>query len=157
MVCDQDLSSIIAYALVSNEHKQIIANAEDQNLRRTYDSPNESDDKDKKNKPLHYTDISFRDATTQFTCRIYFPNEFDAIRSTFLAINEKYSDYLVGKFNSKSDLLRSLFARSLSKSVRWDARGGKSGSKFSKTLGKLIVFVIITLRIWITYYFSSFI
>lgn len=135
MVCDQDLSSIIAYSLVSSEYKQIIINAEDQNLRRTYDSPNESDDKDKKNKPLHYTDISFRDATTQFTCRIYFPNEFDEIRSSFLAINEKYSDYLVGKFNSKSDLLRSLFARSLSKSVRWDARGGKSGSKFSKTLG----------------------
>lgn len=31
--------------------------------------------------------------------------------------------------------VRSMFIRSLSKSVRWEARGGKSGSKFCKTLG----------------------
>uniref|UniRef100_A0AAG5DAA2 1-phosphatidylinositol-3-phosphate 5-kinase n=1 Tax=Anopheles atroparvus TaxID=41427 RepID=A0AAG5DAA2_ANOAO len=32
------------------------------------------------------------------------------------------------------DVVRKMFARSLSKSVRWEARGGKSGSKFSKTV-----------------------
>ncbi|XP_058126221.1 putative 1-phosphatidylinositol 3-phosphate 5-kinase [Anopheles ziemanni] len=32
------------------------------------------------------------------------------------------------------DMVRKMFARSLSKSVRWEARGGKSGSKFSKTV-----------------------
>uniref|UniRef100_A0A182K7W3 1-phosphatidylinositol-3-phosphate 5-kinase n=1 Tax=Anopheles christyi TaxID=43041 RepID=A0A182K7W3_9DIPT len=32
------------------------------------------------------------------------------------------------------ETLRKMFARSLSKSVRWEARGGKSGSKFSKTV-----------------------
>lgn len=31
--------------------------------------------------------------------------------------------------------VRGAFIRSLSKSVRWDARGGKSGSKFCKTMG----------------------
>lgn len=35
------------------------------------------------------------------------------------------------------DEVRSSFARSLSHSVRWEARGGKSGSKFCKTLGEL--------------------
>lgn len=37
------------------------------------------------------------------------------------------------------DEVRSTFARSLSNSVRWEARGGKSGSKFCKTLGELLV------------------
>lgn len=32
------------------------------------------------------------------------------------------------------ETVRKMFARSLSKSVRWEARGGKSGSKFSKTV-----------------------
>ncbi|XP_050073335.1 putative 1-phosphatidylinositol 3-phosphate 5-kinase [Anopheles maculipalpis] len=32
------------------------------------------------------------------------------------------------------EIVRKMFARSLSKSVRWEARGGKSGSKFSKTV-----------------------
>lgn len=36
------------------------------------------------------------------------------------------------------DEVRSLFARSLSNSVRWEARGGKSGSKFCKTLGEFL-------------------
>lgn len=34
------------------------------------------------------------------------------------------------------DRVRAAFIRSLSKSIRWEARGGKSGSKFCKTLGK---------------------
>lgn len=34
--------------------------------------------------------------------------------------------------------VRNTFARSLSNSVRWEARGGKSGSKFCKTLGELL-------------------
>lgn len=33
------------------------------------------------------------------------------------------------------DKVRAAFIRSLSKSVRWEARGGKSGSKFCKTMG----------------------
>uniref|UniRef100_A0A2M4B924 1-phosphatidylinositol-3-phosphate 5-kinase n=1 Tax=Anopheles marajoara TaxID=58244 RepID=A0A2M4B924_9DIPT len=35
---------------------------------------------------------------------------------------------------SNDMVVRKMFARSLSKSVRWEARGGKSGSKFSKTV-----------------------
>lgn len=35
-----------------------------------------------------------------------------------------------------TERIRIAFARSLSKSIRWEARGGKSGSKFCKSLGK---------------------
>lgn len=37
----------------------------------------------------------------------------------------------------ESDKVRAAFIRSLSKSIRWEARGGKSGSKFCKTMGEL--------------------
>lgn len=35
----------------------------------------------------------------------------------------------------ETERIRIAFARSLSKSIRWEARGGKSGSKFCKTMG----------------------
>lgn len=38
--------------------------------------------------------------------------------------------------------VRAVFIRSLSKSVRWEARGVKSGSKFCKTMGKNDIFSI---------------
>lgn len=38
------------------------------------------------------------------------------------------------KLEGGANSIRHLFARSLSKSVRWQAQGGKSGSKFSKTM-----------------------
>lgn len=49
--------------------------------------------------------------------------------------DEKYDD---GQ-RKELDKVRAAFIRSLSKSVRWEARGGKSGSKFCKTMGKLHV------------------
>lgn len=48
-----------------------------------------------------------------------------------LKSNEKSED-VSKKDNEK---IRAAFIRSLSKSVRWEARGGKSGSKFCKTMG----------------------
>lgn len=38
----------------------------------------------------------------------------------------------------ETERIRIAFARSLSKSIRWEARGGKSGSKFCKTMGTSI-------------------
>lgn len=42
----------------------------------------------------------------------------------------------------ETERVRMAFARSLSKSVRWEARGGKSGSKFCKTLGKHFLLIL---------------
>lgn len=147
LVCDQDMSSIIAYSLVSVEYKKCLANIEETIAKKTYDSPNESDDKEsekeKKSKPSVYSEISFQDSSTQFNCRIYFPREFDSLRTYFLENGGNANQQRESQFsdagedfpNSHADGLRSLFARSLSKSVFWEARGGKSGSKFRKTLG----------------------
>lgn len=59
-------------------------------------------------------------------------NQSSNINSDQFKPEEKYEDA------QKKDLdrVRAAFIRSLSKSVRWEARGGKSGSKFCKTLGK---------------------
>lgn len=145
LVCDQDMSSIIAYSLVSVEYKKCIASIEEPLVKRTYDSPTESDEKEsekeKKTKPHVYSEITFQDSAAQFTCRIYFPREFDNLRTYFLQNGahgkreSRFSDGAEDISNSYTDSLRSVFARSLSKSVFWEARGGKSGSKFRKTLG----------------------
>ncbi|XP_044763369.1 1-phosphatidylinositol 3-phosphate 5-kinase [Coccinella septempunctata] len=65
-------------------------------------------------KKLHL-DVVFEDATCNFLCRIYYAENFAALRETVLPEGER------------------LYIRSLSKSSPWDARGGKSGSAFTKT------------------------
>lgn len=49
--------------------------------------------------------------------------------------NRCHSDSKDPVIQQENDEVRCMFARSLSNSVRWEARGGKSGSKFCKTLG----------------------
>lgn len=212
LVHDQDHSSIIAYALVSSEYKRLLDGqtcgySSDTNShsspnvkRKSQDGSIDSDDKesarenDKKTKCDHI-DVSFHDASTQFTCKIYFAKNFDTMRVNFIrtakqersastrdgeSVDEKRHfqrvhtmsdsdmktckdfEHLERKSSSNSlapnqsssrshsepkdpivqqemDEVRSTFARSLSNSVRWEARGGKSGSKFCKTLGELPV------------------
>lgn len=54
-------------------------------------------------------------------------------KSSSNSVDEKSED--VSK--KENDKVRVAFIRSLSKSLKWEARGGKSGSKFCKTLGEL--------------------
>ncbi|CAL7943576.1 unnamed protein product [Xylocopa violacea] len=73
-------------------------------------------DEDKKtNKQQNYIEVQFNDATTNFYCRIYFAAQFAAFRESVLPCGEDG------------------FTRSLSRSVQWAARGGKSGSAFCKS------------------------
>ncbi|KOC63940.1 Putative 1-phosphatidylinositol 3-phosphate 5-kinase [Habropoda laboriosa] len=73
-------------------------------------------DEDKKTiKQQNYIEVQFNDATTNFYCRIYFAAQFAAFRESVLPCGEDG------------------FTRSLSRSVLWAARGGKSGSTFCKT------------------------
>lgn len=183
LVHDQDLSSIIAYSLISPEYKKSLNNLNNSgnssdvnsspNLKRKYNDSNlDTDEKDsnfeKKNKSLSHMEIMFHENATSFTCKIYFVKEFDQMRMNFLnppRIDETKEDRKVfNRHSSQSELdtrsfnkendnerknsssgaskaevfqedeIRKAFARSLCRSVRWDAKGGKSGSKFSKTL-----------------------
>lgn len=65
-------------------------------------------------KKLHL-DVVFENATCNFLCRIYYAEKFAALRNAVLPDGEE------------------IYIRSLSKSSPWDARGGKSGSAFTKT------------------------
>lgn len=73
----------------------------------------------KKTKTGHI-EVQFQDATCNFFCRVYFAEKFSWLRRQALPIGEE------------------AYIRSLMRSVQWNARGGKSGSNFSKTAGKKI-------------------
>ncbi|XP_052862885.1 putative 1-phosphatidylinositol 3-phosphate 5-kinase [Anopheles cruzii] len=115
---------------------------------------------DKKHKNSAHSEIHFQDANCNFVCKIYFAKEFDLMRCQILkrpVVSSGNSQRAAGTATtlephvssssngtaasldaqdaeSNDMILRKMFARSLSKSVRWEARGGKSGSKFSKTV-----------------------
>ncbi|XP_061508754.1 putative 1-phosphatidylinositol 3-phosphate 5-kinase [Anopheles gambiae] len=117
-------------------------------------------EQDKKHKNASHSEIHFQDANCNFVCRIYFAKEFDLLRCQILkrpaatGTTHRGSGTVGntagtvaggnggngpgGDANETSqevmETVRKMFARSLSKSVRWEARGGKSGSKFSKTV-----------------------
>ncbi|XP_066582542.1 1-phosphatidylinositol 3-phosphate 5-kinase isoform X2 [Prorops nasuta] len=75
----------------------------------------ENDEDKKVIKQQNYIEVQFHDATTNFFCRIYFAAQFATFRENVLPFGEDG------------------YTRSLSRSVQWAARGGKSGSTFCKT------------------------
>lgn len=176
LVCDQDLSSIIAYTLISPDYLKevdsissgyISDSNNSPNLKRKSQDMNEDEkdlsnnEKEKKSKQSTYVTIQFNDpsSSTQFSCRIYFPKEFDNLRFNFLCppkpelkscridsdvvekleTDHKSSDSVQNqrgseRVNQDIDSIRRAFVRSLNRSLKWNARGGKSGSNFSKTV-----------------------
>ncbi|XP_037956790.1 putative 1-phosphatidylinositol 3-phosphate 5-kinase [Teleopsis dalmanni] len=149
------------------------------NSHTNSNSSSHCNDEERKN-PKHNSeiDITFQEHNTQFSCKIYFPREFDLLRAkTFkvpklekslykeleqskkreeLKVSQSRSGPEIELVRKPSDACKSLntnpnkddkfllqtevelsrnaFARSLCSSVQWEARGGKSGSKFCKTL-----------------------
>ncbi|XP_033330522.2 1-phosphatidylinositol 3-phosphate 5-kinase fab1 isoform X2 [Megalopta genalis] len=75
----------------------------------------ETEEDKKVTKQQNYVEVQFNDATANFYCRIYFAAQFAALRENVLTCGEDG------------------FTRSLSRSIQWAARGGKSGSSFCKS------------------------
>ncbi|XP_076363235.1 1-phosphatidylinositol 3-phosphate 5-kinase fab1 isoform X2 [Tachypleus tridentatus] len=65
--------------------------------------------------PNPHIEVQFSDATTRFYCRVYFAEQFRKLRRLIFPDGEE------------------CYVRSLARCVQWVARGGKSGSSFSKT------------------------
>ncbi|XP_072386330.1 1-phosphatidylinositol 3-phosphate 5-kinase [Diabrotica undecimpunctata] len=63
-----------------------------------------------------HVEVQFQDGTSNFFCRVYLAEKFAALRAAVLPMGEEG------------------YIRSLSRSAQWNARGGKSGSNFSKTI-----------------------
>lgn len=68
-----------------------------------------------------HIEVQFSDSTANFFCRVYFAEQFLLLRQLVFPDGEES------------------YARSLSRCVHWAARGGKSGSTFCKTKGKIIL------------------
>ena len=167
LVHDLDLSSIIAYSLMSFEYKKALENLylsgsqvgsseisgsnsspmmKRKNLSESSvevttdekDGSNNKDSSDKNKKQTlnsHHVETIFQDSNTHFTCKNYFAKEFDELRSKCL-LQQKTKGHLSsdgGGIDNGVEEIRRSYARSLSESIRWEARGGKSGSQFSKT------------------------
>lgn len=168
LVHDQDLSSIIAYSVISHEYRKMIellnaqtgTNEANQSpsMKRKNESVQDSEQENNNNakesssnksekKPQAHIDISFQDATTNFNCKIYYAREFDTLRLNFLYSpfettakqHEFVSNIKEAPLSDDCEEIRKAFARSLCRSVEWKARGGKSGSKFCKTIDEQFV------------------
>lgn len=184
VVRDQDLSTIIAYSLISNEYIKAIENINNMgNLSDVNNSPHmkrksqemvttddegaaeSKENREAKRVKSHHIQIIFSDANTQFTCKVYFAREFENMRTNFLKEGEqtasstnpsrgkhsdpdgdgaffdrKSSNISTGSSTAKiekspgdAEEISKAFVRSLTRSHRWEAKGGKSGSNFSKT------------------------
>lgn len=157
LVNESDVSSMIAYALMSHDYKKKVEvmfneqNVMEENTPKSSQTQkkstpresirSESDDKDSKDSSFekkkvtsNHVEVTVQDAGTQLTCKIYFATQFDELRSKCLEAPKNESSNNSPSFSRKCDEVRQYFARSLSQSKRWDARGGKSGSKFNKTV-----------------------
>ncbi|XP_011497004.1 PREDICTED: 1-phosphatidylinositol 3-phosphate 5-kinase [Ceratosolen solmsi marchali] len=150
VVNEAEPSSIIAYALDSHDYKHVLQEqlrsikgsefiSSPLNRRKLQEnreniSPMEIDkvvqavetivnvnnteiDEEKKvaKQLQNYIEVQFTDSTTNFYCRIYFAAQFATLRENILSYGEEG------------------YIRSLSHSIQWAARGGKSGSAFCKT------------------------
>jgi 1-phosphatidylinositol-3-phosphate 5-kinase len=79
---------------------------------------------------IYWRSIGFESGGFTISCTILYPEQFDALRRTY-------------------DCEKSM-VESLSRCVKWNASGGKSGSAFLKTLGKLfLVLVILCLLLYL--------
>ncbi|XP_076280826.1 1-phosphatidylinositol 3-phosphate 5-kinase fab1 isoform X3 [Lasioglossum baleicum] len=87
----------------------------DSNQQQNPTISSETEEDKKVTKQQNYVEVQFNDATTNFYCRIYFAVQFAALRENVLPCGEDG------------------YTRSLSRSVQWAARGGKSGSSFCKS------------------------
>lgn len=165
LVHDSDYSSVIAFSLASLDYRKKLDSLSYCDVqRKSFDSATEMDDKEIQSTPTSQKDgdkdrktkstqthveVNFQasSSTTQFTCKIYFARDFDSMRTKLLNVsengdgndkNQTYQKSTSVSDEEKMDQIRSYFIRSMSKSARWEARGGKSGSKFCKTLGEYL-------------------
>lgn len=160
IVNDQDPSSIIAFSLISRDYRKALENMNSSVVEDVHSSPavgsrksedgiEESEDKKKPNSS--HIDLTFSDSNAIFTCVVYFAKEFDQFRANVMKapdVNRNLYKELKGEKDLSVDCdvdiqkeiseVREHFARSLRKSRIWEAKGGKSGSKFNKTEGKVV-------------------
>ena len=132
IVREDEPSSLIAFTLDSEEYCENLGNLKDSNLKR-FETKGESSNlrEPAKSTPtetlLDIESVMSKDTSTHmryqfqegpvtFYCKVFYAEQFDAIRQRCGC--------------------RDYFVESLSRCLKWDSSGGKSGSAFLKTLGK---------------------
>ncbi|KAJ3663453.1 hypothetical protein Zmor_007712 [Zophobas morio] len=111
---DDKTSGLLGFLRNSKNDASSPTNSTTSDNSQPADVPPEKTEDAKKSKNLHI-EVQFQDAHCNFFCRVYFAEKFANLRALVLPIGEEG------------------YIRSLSRSVQWNARGGKSGSNFAKT------------------------
>lgn len=75
-----------------------------------------------------HIDVQFQDNKANFMVRVHYAEQFANLRSLVLGNDDSEANSDLKEYEEK-------YIRSLSRSVQWTARGGKSGSFFCKTKG----------------------
>lgn len=111
IIREDEPSSLIAFCLSSSDYVQ--------KYNTYHEGATESLESIMLKKTSVHLKYQFQDGDTQLSCKIFFAEQFDAFRRT-CGLQEN-------------------FVRSLSRCVKWDSSGGKSGSAFLKTLDNRFV------------------
>ncbi|XP_035827768.1 1-phosphatidylinositol 3-phosphate 5-kinase [Aplysia californica] len=111
----------VRYVPASERGEAVSASESVENMEIMDDSILYPDEKGKgtgsgNNGPSPHIELQFTDATAKFYCRVYFADQFRKLRKLIFPGSDN------------------LFIRSLSRCKAWEAKGGKSGSSFSKTV-----------------------
>ncbi|EDW02504.1 putative 1-phosphatidylinositol 3-phosphate 5-kinase [Drosophila grimshawi] len=153
-------ASAVANSSPQPKHKQLLdSDAEETSGTAAPESESERNkpSKSQPQPPTQHVSLTFGSSSScLFQCTVYFAREFDALRAKCLSppklesklrisLNRNGSEIeLVSKTSdvagqhdeqpNAEEESRIALARSLSSSMQWEARGGKSGSRFCKTL-----------------------
>ncbi|XP_017776695.1 PREDICTED: 1-phosphatidylinositol 3-phosphate 5-kinase [Nicrophorus vespilloides] len=115
---NEKTSGLLSF-LRNKESKSDISNSATANvseMSQSFEAPPVEKVEDHKKSKTEHIEIQFEDVNCNFFCRIFCAEKFATLRKSVLPIGEE------------------AYIRSLSRSVQWNARGGKSGSTFCKTM-----------------------
>lgn len=76
-------------------------------------------------------EVQFEDPSIKFSCTVYFADRFRKLRSSTIKLDISDTSQTCGQTWMS---IEEVFIRSLSTAFEWKASGGKSGSRFRKTL-----------------------
>jgi len=126
IVNHRELSSIIAHALSMSEYEQRLNEelplTNEINHEQNNEIKQQDDDNDNLLDDHQHIELHFHDSSTKFTVKIFYAAKFHLLRQIIFSNNDQTP-----------------YIRSLSRSKKWQPRGGKSKSEFWQTFDDYFV------------------
>ncbi|RWS02330.1 Csa-PIP kinase-like protein [Dinothrombium tinctorium] len=158
IIRDNDPGSIIAFTLASAEYEkqlsELLRTAASPNIKKKHVPSDVSDTKDNEislgstatsfnsskatnssSQEMHI-DLQFNDVTCKLHCHVYFAEQFRRLRAEIIEVDigSPPGNSTPMSYSAGSHATEAMFIRSISRSIPWTARGGKSKSNFFKSI-----------------------